>query len=728
MESSEVTKKPSKAARLRAARERAAKYAQRDKESLEKQKAKKSAPVASEEKTNTTATKTKSVDKTMSNAERKRLAKENAKEFGARDMAKLESKKKSASAATVEPKKQQKTKQSRRSSTKQRKPALESPAATTADSPIALAATTSDIISPQQAVAPSIAPMEVVEQAQLQANDPLNVQHQNALQNAQNYQAEISVQQAIQKAPEHHMHTQQMQVYALRQQQQAEREAVLQQGEEALLQQMLRHQQQQRQQQELNQATTLRTFQQSAAGLKQEQLPAAQIGKTVLLSEPVARQAIIENSYSPPLPSARSNANIVIKEEEMDKDDTCPPPTEPLTQAQVSQLVLSNAQKDLENTDHSSAEEDNEGVRSELVDGAVKIEEYSESIHIADENEKELETTKQKSKWRQVSVAILIAALAVVFIQVSPGLSTEESLSPDNDLMVPEEALCYLNSDSELEETCLDGSSSALCPKGGLCQGGKLVGCENMFQDVSDQEDKCVLTEEYIPMKVAIMDQLVSHASQICDQSSKPKFKYAMLQAGQSSIPEDETQDLIEVLIDEGFIVDERESLYVGLPEGFKTNLPFYCTLGNVVQWFLEKIGLLILGLFGSAFSFAWAYKKLSFIFGILLFCGQKYRNHLASKARRQKDIKRTRELAYQTLEDSPGVEHWAIHIRDEIALALYPDSKKLRLELQKRVWPKIVDDLKRDTRIRKCQKVNEDGKVWDKWQWTAAAKTPSQS
>lgn len=73
-------------------------------------------------------------------------------------------------------------------------------------------------------------------------------------------------------------------------------------------------------------------------------------------------------------------------------------------------------------------------------------------------------------------------------------------------------------------------------------------------------------------------------------------------------------------------------------------------------------------------------------------------------------------------------MEHWAIHIRDEIALALYPDSKKLRLELQKRVWPKIVDDLKRDTRIRKCQKVNEDGKVWDKWQWTAAAKTPSQS
>jgi hypothetical protein len=35
---------------------------------------------------------------------------------------------------------------------------------------------------------------------------------------------------------------------------------------------------------------------------------------------------------------------------------------------------------------------------------------------------------------------------------------------------------------------------------------------------------------------------------------------------------------------------------------------------------------------------------------------------------------------------------------------------------------------VKRDTRVRKFQTFNKDGKTRDMWQWTAAKKTPSKS
>mmetsp|Transcript_854 Transcript_854/g.1813 ORF Transcript_854/g.1813 Transcript_854/m.1813 type:complete len:742 (-) Transcript_854:207-2432(-) len=729
--SDKTEEKPSKAARLKAARERAAQYAKRDKELLDKVKAKNSSTTAASKTTTSSATATKPASKALSNAERKRLAREKAKEFAARDMAKLESKN-MASTAAIEPKKQQKakeTKKPRKSSAKLRKPAAP------ASSPVAAAPNPTIPMAPalvyhapeQQEDLPSDVPMEVPEETQREVPEDYN---QNIAQNHN----EMRLQQMIQQQQMLQMEepqllvqrTQYLRALARRQQQQKKQHR-----QEAMRQLMLQHQQQL----QLNQPANLSNLGQSVTTPQQEQVSNHPVERMESPPETVAPQVATEKIGVQPLPSA----SVPVKKEPSNGEEICPPPTEPLTQAQVSEMVLLNARKDTEKNYSSSEQEDyqeekndEEGtetpqvINPEAVHSAVEIEKDPDPVDVVVESHSVPQELKHGRGWLQVSAAIIVAIGAMVSIHVFPELFTNKLLSPDNDLIGS--TLCFFNIESEVDGICSDGNNAAACPVGGLCKGGKLIGCENTFQDVSDKGDECVWAEEYLPMKIAITDQLVSHTSQICDRSSKPRFKYAMLQAGNAAIPEEETLDLIEALIDDGFIVDDKDGLYLGLPEGFDVRLPVHCTLGNIGQWFLEKVGLLILGLFGSVCSFVWAYKKLSLIIATLIFCGRKYRRHVASKARRQEDIKRTRALTYKTLEDSPGVEHWAIHIRDEIALALYPDSKKLRLELQKRVWPKIVDDVKRDTRIRKFQKVNEDGKVWEKWQWTAATKTPSQS
>lgn len=407
-------------------------------------------------------------------------------------------------------------------------------------------------------------------------------------------------------------------------------------------------------------------------------------------------------------------------EKEMKEEDMPPPP--PALMAQVSQQVLLNAQKE-QSDDLNSVSEEQQVIAN---DGSDVVHEESNT-----ENDENPQETKPKTSWfRKFASAFIIVAVAISSMILMLPMPFTEYLASLDDTMIPEEPLCYFNSDSGYFEGCSNNGQGVECPEGGLCEGGKLVSCNNIFQDVSDRGDKCVLDESYIPMKAALMNQLVSHASQVCDTNAS--FKYTTLQKGYPDFLQDESEALIQALKGEGFVIHERDGLYVGLPGGSKVSLPTYCLLGNIGQWVLQEVGLLLLGILRFASTnlvgFISTYPELSGLTLLLLYIFAKIRKYRASRKKRQEDIVRTREIAYKTLEESCGVEHCATHIRDEIAMALYPNSKKERFQLQKNVWPKIVDDVKRDTRIRKFRTMNKDGKARDMWQWTAPSKTPSQS
>jgi hypothetical protein len=636
--------KLSKKAKLKLARERAAQFAQRDKEKIESRRAEKygGTNVGAQSKSSENSPSPK---KKLTLTERKKIAMENAKEFAARDKAGLE--------AARSPAKKQKISQPK--------------------------------TAPQlTAAATEPSPMEVVEDIQLPSPK-------------QNFGAAIDPNQV------------------------AEYEKM-------------------RQTQQL----------QTAGDAQRELLGNApmKINQSILLPD-------------------TTNADGGVGD--MNEEDMPPPP--PALMAQVSQQVLLNAQIE----DASYAKPVVTLVENQTISIEASDTSHPEPIG---ENDKSLQAAKTKSRWLPKIALLIIVGIAIssvidmeptslevdtnalissmivmihasievgtnllnASIEVGTSLvktysasliaMTKEDDASDN-MSIQSEPVCFFDSDSEYDEGCY-GSVGLPCPKGGRCQGGKLFTCDNIYQDVSDDGDKCVLSESYLEMKTGLIDMLVSHSSQICDQTSKPKFKYDVLQKELPSILVDESEDLVEALKDEGFVVNEREGLLVGLPDDFEVSLPIYCHLGNIGQKVLQEVGLLLLFVLRIAstnlLGFVSTYPKPSAILSFLLVVFLKIRKYFAAKKKRQEDIIRTRDIAYRTLEESNGVEHCALHIRDEIAMALYPNSRKLRTELQKYAWPRVVDDVKRDTRIRKFQSLNKDGKTRDMWQWTAASKPSSQS
>jgi len=719
MSSAEPQKKLSKKAKLKLARERAAQFAQRDKEKIENRRGKKSGTVGPKVKTQNklakyeseekhaetmtgTAVEKKSPKKKLSLTERRKTAMENAKKFAARDRAGLESKKKVARAVAVEapPKYQQREGMPEKPSADAQKQKSSTPSAIS-ESKTAPNTAATHFIPPQHAALSDISLMEVAEHMKLPSNTVYPSQLPGILPNHQNFGAAIDPNQVLAYERMRQMqHLMMQEKLAMEQQQQ---QKLIQQHVVAAKQKHLR-------------ADQLRLQAAATAQHVQSVIPPMNMA---IPPESLFSGGNGDPSSLPPgmtvTDGKNGDGNNFV--EEMNEEDMPPPP--PALMAQVSQQVLFNAQN--EEVDHANPVS---------IEGERQIgnNEVPHPEPIAGNNNR-LQATKIKTHWfsKITSVIIICVAITSVILMLpSPSMKKTLSLA---DTMIPKEPLCYFNSDSEYKEGCSYNIGGIECPKGGVCEGGKLVACDNVFQDVSDQGDKCVLGESYFPMKAALVNQLVSHASQICDQSSKPNFKYAMLQKEQPTILEDESEAFVEALMDEGFVVHERDGLYVGLPEGFKVNLPIYCFLGNIGQWVLQEVGLLLLGIlrFASSnlFGFVSAYPKLSALNLFVLICFVQYRKYRAAKTKRQEDISRTREIAYRTLEESCGVEHYAMHIRDEIAMALYPNSKKLRLQLQKTIWPKIVDDVKRDTRVRKFQTFNKDGKTRDMWQWSAARKTP---
>lgn len=720
MHSAEPQEKLSKKAKLKLARERAAQFAQRDKAKIESRRGRNAGAGSPKvnaqnklsknnheemhgKKMTDAAVAKKSPKKKSTLTERRKIALKNAKEYAARDLAGLTSKNKVARAVQASPKdEQEENVQGKLQAEAKNQESFISP--TTSESKMTHIPGGSFLAPPQQAVKIGSSPVEVASSAV----HPSRLAA--ALPNNQNFGAAIDPNQVAA-----YERMRQMQYVIMQQQLATQQQTLMQQHAVASKQGLLIADQQRLQ------AETAARHEQSRISRMNVSIP----------SESVRR---VEKRDAPLLQSETIVADGRIGDdnnfvEEMNEEDMPPPP--PALMAQVSQQVLLNVQNENENLASPVSiryERHNEGEQDQVIAG-----DNNEIPHPMPNagNDDHLQATKPKTRWLQKISSVIVVGVALLYtIIVIPTPSTEESLSPG--VVVPEQHFCYLNSDSEKEEGCLNDSDGSECPKGGVCEGGALMACNNIFQDVSDRGDKCVLGEDYLEMKAALMNQLLSHASQICDQSSKPSFKYAMLQKEQPSVLEDESGDLVEALINEGFVVHEGDGLRIGLPEGFKVKLPIYCILGNIGQLVLQEVGLLILGILritsSNLVGFVSTYPKLSIVISVLLFCFSAYRRYRSAKKKRQEDISRTRTITYKTLEESCGVEHCAIHIRDEIAMALYPNSKNLRLELQKSVWPKVVDDVKRDTRVRKFQTFNKDGKTRDMWQWVAATKTPSQS
>ena len=285
---------------------------------------------------------------------------------------------------------------------------------------------------------------------------------------------------------------------------------------------------------------------------------------------------------------------------------------------------------------------------------------------------------------------------------------------------------CYYHpGDMEKEDFCSENNGNMVpCPRGGICSGGILIKCSNVFQDLSEAEDRCTLSKKYLPMTKVITEELVNAASAKCSLFTDP-VDYDSLQTKYPEIMVERNLELIKALECEGFRShqDEEGRLYLNLPEDFVLNLPLYCKLGEAASSLFEAIGYVLWKVTTFFLTNIWGflknYPKVSIVVfvGFLFFCAVHKRG--VKREKRERDTELMRKMAYEFLETHSSSAHQILHVRDDCTNELYPNSRKQRQILNNDIWPRVVTNLKYDTRVRKTTRMS-DGNVRDMWQWAA--------
>jgi hypothetical protein len=192
------------------------------------------------------------------------------------------------------------------------------------------------------------------------------------------------------------------------------------------------------------------------------------------------------------------------------------------------------------------------------------------------------------------------------------------------------------------------------------------------------------------------------------------------------------TNPLEMSILENEFITEHRDDgLYIGLSEDYPLRVPLWCRVTKFVKGALGFFGSLFVVWFHSLLSVMYAclsaYPIFSLVGLVVLLIVKRGRDYRAYRSKLVRDIAQVRLMTYELLQENSSQAHVALHIRDEIAMTRYPDSKLERQYLIKDVWPRVVPDFQQDNRVRKSKKVIE-GKPRDVWQWVAAASTKKKA
>jgi hypothetical protein len=347
---------------------------------------------------------------------------------------------------------------------------------------------------------------------------------------------------------------------------------------------------------------------------------------------------------------------------------------------------------------------------------------------------------KKKMTWSRSMVGAVIAGIFSYFI-VQEGVFYSvfsEQLSNQMETKPASEPLCFFDSavvyDAEEVVPSCNKEDGVACPTWGVCETGQIVGCSSTYYQVSDNKDGCVLTDESKDALSSLQEVLEEwSAREQCRSGAfetRPLFKYSELQLAK---PTELASDRLDPnVLQAEFIVERRQDgLYVGLSDEHNLKLPFSCGAGESIKKMLGRCGNLLMLAFHGLVSMAWscfsAYPLISLVGLLVVLIVKRGRDYRAYRSKLVREIAQVRQMAYELLQEVSSESHVALHVRDDIAMTLYPESKSRREHLIKDVWPRVVPDFQQDNRIRKSTRMIE-GKPRDVWQWVAVSSTKKKT
>lgn len=289
--------------------------------------------------------------------------------------------------------------------------------------------------------------------------------------------------------------------------------------------------------------------------------------------------------------------------------------------------------------------------------------------------------------------------------------------------------------DVELVPYCADPQTVFRpCPKGAWCSGGALERCnrDGRHLEVSAAGDQCVLsaasnaTIQEFEKKLTEWTVEDGCTREGCAYTAKrmngdgiPLFYYTQLVGEFEDIEWD--MKLLEVanaarFAETGkhvfFTMRENDNHLIGLHPDQYVPLPFSCVLKRGTLYLVAAFAMSVWLIFRTVV--AWLFdivKDLFFTFplvstmvslvGLLgLWAVYAIRSGQRNKQQLLNDVVDCRDKVYRILADRQ--EHQTIHIRDQISFLVCPTSKGGRKRIQSTVWPRVVGDIRQDTRIHK--------------------------
>jgi len=337
-------------------------------------------------------------------------------------------------------------------------------------------------------------------------------------------------------------------------------------------------------------------------------------------------------------------------------------------------------------------------------------------------------TYEQKPGHPFTAMAI-VSAVAVIFAMLVSG--------PDARTVVKVPPCFMDNPENQIQNgdiivSCDESLPKQPCPQGATCAAGLISGCPGSHFEVSEAGNACVLSSSanstLSKVEATLADWTVQSMCSKCEfarksESNVPRFTISKLHEETNVsllgdiLPlspmfelshDDEDGERLVQLSDEYRKKKLQVSLscYTGL---FLSALIFGCW--NLIVWVIANS-------LGTVFDLCIYYPLTVIGCAVALWVFRSRQNHKVEHEHLLQDVVRVRQMVYEQLMNDCA-EHAVLHLRDGIAMDMFPTSHADRSYLIKQVWPRVVGDVRLDNRIAKCNKLC-GGRPRDIWQWVA--------
>lgn len=359
---------------------------------------------------------------------------------------------------------------------------------------------------------------------------------------------------------------------------------------------------------------------------------------------------------------------------------------------------------------------------------------------IQNQDDQGLDAAAPKNKWS------FFSALVTLVIVTALGYSFWSFVLPALQETSPASTICFYDSPHSQHEqkvktvsACRDNDETPVvweyCPSDAYCRGGSLLKCPDGFSVASEG---CILTEQSKETLEAMIGLLQSWTAQdVCKGHTerheeygfgdRPLFHYSRVTG---ELEMGYNLALIKHANSSRFLLKSSDGgdVWIGLHPNVPVPLSYLCIFKYIVYFLLGAA----LKMFYFALYVVGSLLKLLFdsfwedplfvgggLFGVVAVGFLLWRKHKESNARLrlENDIVQCRKLVWKILSDEPSKAFQFNELVEKVQWDHEPMSMKGRTRVAKVVMPRIVEDLRSDTRIKNIRKL-EKGKPVDAFQW----------